>query len=378
MRKRRLPGRSIEVALAGLAHDIRTPLTGILALSQLLQASELPQRERGWAEAIRGAAHHLAQLTTLVVDAVKANSAGLVLREESFSPRELSDAVAASLIARAEAKGLSTVVSIAKNLPARATGDEVRLRSALENLVDNAVKFTERGGIRLSVSAARAEGGRTRLTFVVADSGMGMTAPDLNRLFRPFAQASEAVARRYGGAGLGLVFVKRIANAMGGELAVKSTLGRGSTFRFSAVVKRAPPVGRKRQNAAMVPSLRLLCVEDNPYGRVVLGTVLRELGHRVSFAGSGVTAVQAAATNEHDVVFMDIALPDIDGLEATRRIRALPPPAGDIPIVGVSGHTERSDMQAARAAGMNAYLRKPATPAELNEVLRVVSGLRRV
>jgi CheY-like chemotaxis protein/nitrogen-specific signal transduction histidine kinase len=376
VRKRRAPARgsrAIEVALAGLAHDIRTPLTGILALSQLLQTSDLPKRERGWAEAIRGAADHLARLTTIVVDAAKADSSGLVLREDSFSPHDLAEAVAASVTARAQAKGLDAEIDIARNLPARVIGDDVRLRSALENLIDNAVKFTERGRIALSVKATRAERGRTRLTFIVEDSGMGITAADLKRLFRPFAQASEDVARRYGGAGLGLVFVKRIARAMGGGLAVTSRPGRGSTFRLTALVRKAAPAERKgRAAATATPSLRVLCVEDNPFGRVVLGTVLRELGHRVSFAGSGEAAVQAVARDAHDAVFMDVALADFDGIEATRRIRALPGRAGSIPIIGVSGRTEARDAQAAKAAGMNAYLRKPATPAELNDALRAV------
>ena len=212
--RRRLPARgprAIEVALAGLAHDIRTPLTGILALADLLDASDLPERERRWAEAIKGAADHLARLTTIVVDAAKAESAGLVLRDEPFSPRELAQSVAGSLTARAEAKGLAAEATISNKLPARLRGDAVRLRSALENLVDNAVKFTERGRIAFSAAAVPAGRGRVRLTFVVTDSGIGITAADLKRLFRPFAQASEEVARRYGGAGLGLVFVKRIA-----------------------------------------------------------------------------------------------------------------------------------------------------------------------
>ncbi len=378
VRKRAPEMRAIEAALASLAHDIRTPLTGILALSQLLQASDLPKRERGWAEAIRGTADHLARLTTVVVDAARAETAGLVLREQPFSPRELFDAVAASLRARAEAKGLDAEIGSANKLPARVVGDDVRLRSALENLIDNAVKFSERGPIGLSVSATGMGRGRIKLSFVVKDSGMGMSAAALKRLFRPFAQASEEVARRYGGAGLGLVFVKRIAEAMGGGLAVTSKPGRGSTFRLGATVKAATPAARKRAAAAgAVPSLRVLCVEDNPYGRVVLSTVLRELGHHVSFAGSGEAAVETVSRNEHDAVLMDVALAGIDGIEATRRIRALPPPAGGIPIIGVSGRTEARDAEAAKAAGMNLYLRKPATPAELNEAMRFAAGLRR-
>jgi two-component system, sensor histidine kinase len=376
--RRRASGRhAIEVALAGLAHDIRTPLTGIVALADLLHASDLPEREQRWAAAIKGAAEHLARLTTIVVDAAKAGRAGLVLGAEPFSPRALAQSVAGALRARAEAKGLSADIKIAARLPARVRGDAVRLRSALENLIDNAVKFTERGRIGFSVSAVRARRGRARLSFVVSDSGIGITGADLKRLFRPFAQASEDVARRYGGAGLGLVFVKRIARAMGGGLAVTSKPGRGSTFRLAVMVAiDAAAAPKRRSRATLSPALRVLCVEDNPYGRVVLSAVLTELGHSVSFAGSGEAAVAALARNEHDAVLMDIALPGMDGIEATRRIRALPSAAGRIPIIGVSGRTDANDEATARAAGMDGYLRKPASPKALNDALRMAAGSR--
>jgi CheY-like chemotaxis protein len=377
-RARKKSPRAIEVALAGLAHDIRTPLTGILVLSQLLQSSDLPERERGWAEAIHGAADHLARLTTLVVDAAKAESAGLVLNDESFSPRGLARSVAGSLAARAQAKSLTADIAIAKDLPDHVSGDEVRLRSALENLVDNALKFTERGSVGFAASSARAGRGRVRLTFIVTDSGIGITTADLKRLFRPFAQASNAVARRYGGAGLGLVFVKRIARAMGGDLKVTSQPGQGSKFELTVVTKEAASAPRSRTvDPKPVSPLSVLCVEDNPYGRVVHSTVLRELGHRVDFVGSGESAVERVAANKHDVVLMDVALPGIDGIETTRRIRALPQPVGSVPIVGVSGRTEPRDAAAAIAAGMNAYLRKPASPAQLDEALRKVLKIRR-
>jgi CheY-like chemotaxis protein len=258
------------------------------------------------------------------------------------------------------------------------TGDAVRLRSALENLVDNAVKFTERGSVGLIVSMARAARGRVRLTFTVSDSGIGIVARDLRRLFRPFSQANEDVARRYGGAGLGLVFVKRIAAAMGGDLAVSSRPGHGSTFRLSVVVDRVPSLARGRmpRRAARVSSVRVLCVEDNPYGRVVLGAVLREMGHGVTFVGNGKAAVAAVKRGGHDVVLMDIALSGIDGIEATRRIRRLPGPVGRIPIIGVSGRTDPGDAAAGKAAGMDAYLRKPASAAVLSEALAAVVAQR--
>jgi CheY-like chemotaxis protein len=377
-RARKKSPRAIEVALAGLAHDIRTPLTGILVLSQLLQSSELPERERGWAEAIRGAADHLARLTTLVVDAAKAESTGLVLRDEPFSVRALAKSVAGSLAARAQDKSLDADIAIAKDLPDLVNGDEVRLRSALENLVDNAVKFTERGSVGFAASSAPAGRGRTRLTFTVTDSGIGITAVDLKRLFRPFMQASHAVARRYGGAGLGLVSVKRIAKAMGGDLKVTSQPGRGSTFRMTVVIKEAASVSRRRQpHSKPLAALRVLCVEDNPYGRIVHSAVLRELGHQADFVGSGEAAVLTIAVSKYDVVLMDIALPGIDGIETVRRIRALPQPAGVIPIIGVSGRNDARDATAAVAAGMNAYLRKPASPAELDQALRKVAKIKR-
>lgn len=372
----RAAARSAEFALAGLAHDIRTPLTGILALSELLNAADLPEREHRWAVAMKSAAEHLARLTTLVVDAAKASSGELILRDEIFSPRALVAAVSDSLAARAESKGLRVETSIARDLPNQVRGDAVRLRSALENLIDNAVKFTERGGIRLEVAAEAAGRNAVRLIFSVTDSGIGIVAGDIKRLFRPFAQANEEISRRYGGAGLGLVSVKRIAVAMGGNLTVASKPGHGSTFRLTvratAAVQPARSAARKR--AAAAPGLRVLCVEDNPYGRVVLDAVLTELGHRVTFAGSGEQAVAAVKRGGHDAVLMDIALSGIDGIEATRRIRKLKGPAGRIPIVGVSGRTEPRDAAAARAAGMDGYLRKPPSPAMLHETLASIAA----
>jgi signal transduction histidine kinase len=232
----RPPTRAVEAALAGIAHDIRTPLTGIVALAEMLASSDIGARQREWADAIKSGADHLAALTSLIVDAVKADVAGLVLRHDPFAPRQLAEAVGQSLAARAGNKEVKAEIDIATGLPAIVVGDALRLRAALENLADNAVKFTRVGVVRLSVAAEKAAGRRVRLVFTVADSGIGLSAGELKLLFRPFAQASEAIARRYGGAGLGLVFVKRIAKAMGGNLTVTSEKGRGSVFTLTALV----------------------------------------------------------------------------------------------------------------------------------------------
>jgi CheY-like chemotaxis protein len=376
-------GSETDVALASLAHEIRTPLTGILALAELLHTSDLPERERRWAEAIRGAADHLARLTTLVVDAAKDDASGLApgaekLGAESFSPSDLSRSIAGLLAARAESKGLEVAADIGGGLPARVIGDPVRLRGALENLIDNAVKFTEHGQVSLSVTAEPAARRRLKLAFTVADTGIGIVAADLRRLFRPFAQANESVAQRFGGSGLGLSFARRIAEAMGGSLTVKSSPGQGSTFRLVVVADPARPEKKAANvSADAFTGLHVLCVEDNPYGRVVLNTVLGELGHQVSFAETGESAVAAVGGGRYDVVLMDVALPGIDGFETTRRIRVLPGPSSAIPIIGVSGRVGEEDEAAAYEAGMSSYLRKPASPATLNAALAAVAVLKR-
>jgi len=364
---------SVEAALAALAHEVRTPLNGILAFGELLAASHLPERERGWAAAIKSAAEHLAQVTTVIVDGAKADRRKLVLRSYPFRPRPLAEAIAISMRARAETKGLAVAVAIGE-LPPLVVGDPVRLRAALENLVDNAVKFTDRGEVALHVTARPAGRGRIRLVFTVGDSGIGLSAAEMKRLFRPFAQANKAVARRYGGAGLGLIFVKRIARAMGGDLKIESAPGRGSRFTLEIVVtakKTRDKADVAQAHLAAVParSLRILCAEDNPYGRVVLNTILTELGHRADFVDSGKAAVDAVGRGNYDAVLMDITLPDVDGIAATRLIRALAGAGARVPIIGISGHAEANDQAAARAAGMNAYLAKPVSPAAIASLL---------
>ena len=395
-RRREPDGSGGEAVLAAFAHDIRTALTGILALGELLASSNLGERERRWAAGIKGSAEHLGALTTLVIDAARIDAAktaagktaagktaagktaagAITLQRDAFSPRRLLDAVAQSLAARAEMKGVGAESAIAADLPAMLVGDPVRLRAALENLIDNAVKFTERGAVRLEARATPAARGRVKLVVTISDTGIGLSAAELKRLFRPFAQASAEIARRFGGAGLGLVVVERLAKLMGGNLAVTSTPGRGARFSFSARLPLAPAGAAAggagaQPKAAPAKPLTILCAEDNPYGRVILNTILTELGHRADFVGSGEEAVEAVKRG-YDVVLMDLTLPGIDGLEATRRIRALAGERGRSPIIGITGRSDSADEQAARAAGMDFYLRKPVSPSTLGAALAAV------
>lgn len=367
----------IERALAAFAHDVRTPLTGIMALGELLATSDLGERERRWVAALKASADHLVALTTLVVDAARAEVQGIVLRDERFDLRAFIDSLAESMTVRAMAKGLTATRDIAADLPDAVVGDPVRLRGAIENLIDNALKFTETGGVALTVSAQRMRGSRLRLVIAVADTGFGMSAPEIKRLFRPFAQANNDIAHRYGGAGLGLVLVKRLAQAMGGRLTVTSRPGHGSTFALSVVVAVAPP----RQDADMpdvdapsvAPARRILCVEDNPYGRVILAAILKELGHSVDFVGTGEAAVLAVAGGGYDLVLMDVTLPGGNGLDATRHIRALAGPVAQVPVIGLSGLSSPEEAARARAAGMNDYLAKPISPARLAKAIAGVA-----
>ena len=224
-----------ERVIAGLAHDIRTPLTGLILASELLGASKLDDRQRRWVEVLKSNAEHLASLTTLVVDATRRSPREFLLQRKAFQPQALANAAAASLAARAQSANLACTIDIATDLPAEASGDIVRLRAALENLIDNAVKFTPKGEVGLTVRALPMSRG-VQLSFAVSDSGIGLKVSEIKKLFKPFTQAHQGIAERFGGTGLGLSLVKRLAKAMGGDLKVTSEPGRGSTFVLTVVV----------------------------------------------------------------------------------------------------------------------------------------------
>ncbi|QAU49435.1 ATP-binding protein [Bradyrhizobium guangzhouense] len=374
----------IQAALAAFAHEVRTPLTGILAISDLLSTSDLGERERRWADTIKAGAEHLANLATLFVDAAKtgkgAGKSGATLRQDLFDLRALARSTGDSLAGRAAAKGLQAEVDISDKLPGLVVGDPVRLRAALENLIDNAVKFTEQGTVAISAAPWRPAKGKTSgkakdkrrvgVAFSVSDSGIGLTMAEIKRLFRPFTQANVTIASRFGGAGLGLSSVKQLARAMGGDITVAPRRGGGATFTLTVTLDAAGPTKARKTEGGEVEALaalRVLSVEDNPFGRVVLNTILTELGHHAEFIGRGEDAVSRLAQGGFDVVLMDMVLPGIDGVEAIRRIRTMQAPLARIPIIGVSGRGE--DEAASREAGADAFLVKPVSPRALATAL---------
>ena len=360
----------VEAALAAFAHEVRTPLTGILAISNLLATSDLGERERRWVDTIKAGAEHLASLATLFVDAARSDAthAG---RQDLFDLRALARSAGDSLAGRAAAKGLQASIEISDRLPALVVGDSVRLRAALENLIDNAVKFTDQGAVALSVTPMRGGNGRAAIAFAVSDSGIGLSLKEIERLFRPFSQANVSIASRFGGAGLGLSSVKQLARAMGGDIMVASRKGGGTTFTLMVTLPLADATSASTREAESAPAatspLRLLSVEDNPFGRVVLKAILTELGHQAEFIDRGEAVAERLAQGGFDAVLMDMVLPGIDGVEAIRRVRALAPPLRHIPVIGISGRAE--DEAAARAAGADAFLVKPVSPRTLATAL---------
>jgi CheY-like chemotaxis protein len=362
------PG-SVEAALAVFAHEVRTPLTGILAISDLLATSDLDERERRWVDTIKAGAEHLASLATLFVDAARGGDAGAGVRQDFFDLRALARNAGDSLAGRAAAKGLRAEVDISAKLPAFVVGDPVRLRAALENLIDNAVKFTEQGAVALAVKPVRGVSGKVGVAFAISDSGIGLTLAEIKRLFRPFSQANVGIATRFGGTGLGLSSVKQLARAMGGDVVVAPRRSGGTTFTLTVTLARAKTSKAANSGADLDVSstpfqaLRLLSVEDNPFGRVVLNTILTELGHQTEFIGRGEAAAERIAEGGFDAVLMDMVLPGITGIEAIKRIRGLHPPLGRIAIIGISGRGD--DEAASRLAGADAFLVKPVSPRAL-------------
>jgi CheY-like chemotaxis protein/nitrogen-specific signal transduction histidine kinase len=364
----------VEAALAAFAHEVRTPLTGILAISNLLATSDLDERERRWADTIKAGAEHLSSLATLFVDAARSRGGNAGVRQDLFDLRALARNAGDSLAGRAAAKGLQWSVEISEKLPAFVVGDPVRLRAALENLIDNAAKFTDQGAIALTATPLRAAAGKVGVAFAISDSGIGLSINEVKRLFRPFSQANVAIAARFGGAGLGLASVKQIARAMGGDIMVAARRGGGTIFTLAVTLTRARAsraAGGSGADGELSLSgqrpLKLLSVEDNPFGRVVLNAILTELGHQTEFIGRGEAAPERIAQGAFDAVLMDMVLPGIDGIEAIRRIRALQPPYGRIAVIGVSGRGD--DEAAAREAGADAFLVKPVSPRALATAL---------
>ena len=353
--------------LATFGHEVRTPMTGVLGMTELLLDTPLDATQRGYVASIRTAGDHLLRLLNDALDLARIDSGHLELVEEAFDLHRMLDEVAALVAPLARRRGLEFDLLVAANVPRGVAGDCSRVRQILLNLLGNAVKFTERGGISLHATLS---GGDVR--FIVADTGPGLSSEQSAKLFRRFQQADGArTAARYGGSGLGLAISTELAQAMRGRIGVQSTPGEGSAFYVDLPLREAPlpEAPAEPDGAADARSLSLLLVEDDPVVARVVRGLLEAQGHRVDHAAHALAAMADARVRRYDAALLDLDLPGIDGFALARQLRAN---GFDGPLLAVSARADAGSEPRAFEAGFDAFVRKPVTGAMLRDALQRV------
>ncbi len=369
--------------LAAMSHEIRTPLNGVLGMNSLLLKTPLTELQRSYARTIRSSGKALLALINDILDLSRVEAEKLELVNADFDLRRLVDDVAATVAPRAAEKGLRFGVNVARDVPAVLVGDAQRLRQVLFNLVGNAVKFTDRGSVAIEVASRALDDDRAEITIAVRDTGIGISADALPSLFERFRQADSGIARRFGGSGLGLAISRGLIDLMGGRIDVDTRLGEGSTFRVSLSLPRGHSAVVQSDTGFDAPidmargGLHVLVAEDNEVNQSVVRAMLTHMGHRCEMASDGLEAVSMAATRRFDLVLMDIQMPNLDGLAATRRIRAMRNGGEDVPIIALTANAMVEDRAAYIEAGMNDHVSKPVDTRELSETIERVMGLER-
>ena len=359
--------------LANISHEIRTPMNGVLGALQLLEAEELSSEGRELMRRAEGAGRMLSELLNDVLDFSKIEAGQLDLSPEPMSPAAALRDTIGLLDAEARAKGLELRAEIGGGASWIAA-DPLRLRQAMFNLLGNAIKFTAQGEVVARLEMSPAPDGRQRVRLEVRDTGIGIAPHVQAHLFERFRQAEGSTARRYGGSGLGLSITRALVDMMGGEIGVDSAVGRGSTFWIDFTAPAAEPVATLAHEDGVLQGVRVLLVEDNPTNRLVARTMLTRLGAEVEEAEDGVVGVAAAGAGAFDLILMDVQMPRLDGVGATRAIRALDGPAGQAPIIGLTANVMTHQQTAYRAAGMNGVVAKPiAVSALLAEIGRILT-----
>jgi PAS domain S-box-containing protein len=360
-----------SVFLASMSHEIRTPMNGVLGFAELLLDSPLSPAQRQQVSLLRDAGTSLLAIINDILDLSKIEAGKMQFERLALDPAALAHGAVAILRAQIEGKGLAIRLDCDPDLPPQLEGDPTRIRQILTNLLSNALKFTEAGGITVRVGA-RPQADGVMLRFEVSDTGIGIPADRMHLLFRDFSQIDSSTTRRYGGTGLGLSICKRLAEAMGGAVGVTSSPGRGSSFWFTVLVQPArPAVGDEPVPAepSGAPGQRILVAEDVPMNQAVIRAMLRAAGHHPTVVGNGREAVAAAATGAFDLLLMDMEMPDMDGLAATRAIRAQERAGARLPIIALTAHATSRDRDACHAAGMDDFMTKPVNRARLVAML---------
>ncbi|WP_333612284.1 ATP-binding protein, partial [Brevundimonas bullata] len=367
--------------LGVISHELRTPMNGVLGAAQLLSATRLEGTQREYLSIIRNSGDNLLSLLNDILDMTKIEAGKMSFDVVDVQVDDLHRRILGPFEAQAEAKGLTLTSAFEGELPAVVRGDPLRVCQVVQNLLSNAVKFTDQGEIRYIVRGARISDRRVRFDFSVTDSGSGISREDLDRLFQPFTQVDNSSTRRFGGTGLGLTIARRMAQIMGGDITVASRLGEGSTFTLSIegeVVEWSHAEPAEIIDAAIDGGdhMDVLVVEDHPVNRMILEAWMGSAGHRTSTAENGQLAVDLARSQRFDLIIMDVNMPVMDGLTATRLIREGRGVNADTPIVVLSASARIEDHEAGLAAGADAYLNKPIDFRSLANLMSQVPGGR--
>jgi signal transduction histidine kinase/ActR/RegA family two-component response regulator len=350
--------------LGVISHELRTPMNGVLGAAQLLSVTRLDPTQREYVSIVRNSGDNLLALLNDILDLTKIEADRMALESIEMNLEDLIERVGGTWTARAQEKAVGYTFEIAPDTPSIIVGDPTRLSQILHNLLSNALKFTEAGDVRLSVSAERLDPSRARVAFSVTDSGPGIAPADLERLFQPFTQLDASSTRRFGGTGLGLAICRRLSNLMGGELTVVSRVGEGSCFTLVAEFEVRAWAAPRVESVATADTrqgeaLRVLVVEDHPVNRMIIEAWLASAGHETAAAENGALALEVAARQKFDLILMDVNMPVMDGLTATRELRGGDTLNQGTAVVVLSASARAEDHQAGLAAGADAYLNKP-------------------
>jgi signal transduction histidine kinase len=370
--------RAKSLLLANISHEIRTPMNGVLGFADLLAGTQLTLEQQDFVENIRSSGEALLALIDDILNFSKIEAGKLQMESLSVDILRVMEDAARSLKVQAAKKNLRLSFTIDPLTPRTILGDSARLRQILVNLLGNAVKFTDAGSISLTVSGTIGDDGQSRVTFAVRDTGRGIAPQDQLSIFDSFSQVDASISRRFGGTGLGLAISKSLVEQMGGLLSVDSELGQGATFFFTipaGVVGECPPRAKRTTQAASVSdlgALRIVVAEDNYVNRQVAMIALKRLGCHVESAGNGCEVLERLDRAAYDVVLMDVHMPEMDGLEATRHIRRHLPQERQPRIIAMTASAFAEDRANCLEAGMDDFISKPVRLEDLVEALRQV------